>query len=215
MKKLKFYILANIVLVAIWLVASKTDNLGYGYDINMTISTEVSETMVDEVKAAIEVFPDSVVKDFVEQDWKLVLLTDFEQLEGYEHIGSDSSVVGLINFADKTITVKGVPKYKDTAKKIMVHELCHYVDRLWDNESSTGSFQDLFELYKEGRYITYAYAGVTVTEEYAQDIGYATSSNKEFFAESFKDYLLHPEYLEQNYPEIYDYYRLLLIKKGW
>ena len=30
-----------------------------------------------------------------------------------------------------------------------------------------------------------------------------------------KDYLLHPEYLKENYPDIRDYFRMLFIKQEW
>ena len=125
------------------------------------------------------------------------------------------TVVGLINFTDKTITIRGVPKYSNTSKDITIHELCHYIDRLWNNESNTDKLKSLYEQYQNGSYITHAYAGITITEDYQSDILYATSNRQEFFAEAMKDYLLHPDYLKDNYSDIYDYFRLLFIKKGW
>lgn len=211
MKRFGWIALFNVIAVCIWLVASKGDLINENYDVNITIESAVSEDVVDEVQDALHLVPSSVVKSFTENGWKMVLLTSFAEEEGYEYITSDGTVVGLINYTQKTIIVKGVPAFEGTAKNIALHEMCHYIDRLWGNISETEKFEPLYEKYKNGGYITYAYAGIELTEASQTDILYATSSNHEFFAETLKDYYMHPEYLEENYEEIYDFYRVLHI----
>ena len=89
--------------------------------------------------------------------------------------------------------------------------MCHYIDRLWGTVSETEKFETLYSQYKNGKYVTYAYAGIENSAVSGTDIAYATSSNHEFFAEALKDYYLHPEYLEENYKEIYDFFKVLHI----
>lgn len=211
MKKLGFVILFNVIALSIWHVGSKGDLLQKEYDVNITIESSVSEKTVGEIKDMLYVVPTSVVESFVEDDWKMVLLTTFEEEDGYEYIASDGTVVGLINYTDKTIIVKGVPEYEGTAKNIALHEMCHYIDRHWGNVSETEKFKELYNAYKDGKYRTYAYAGIDITKASETDILYATSSNHEFFAETLKDYYLYPDYLEENYKDVYDFYKVLHI----
>lgn len=211
MKRLGFVFLFNVIAICVWLVGSKAELVKENYDVNITIEASVSEETVEEVRDVLHLVPSSIVDSFVENEWKMVMLSSFEEEEGYEYIASDGTVVGLINYTDKTIIVKGVPAYEGTAKNIAMHEMCHYIDRLWGNVSETEKFEALYDQYKNGGYITYSYAGIKVTENSATDIFYATSSNHEFFAETLKDYYMHPEYLKENYKEIYDFYRVLHI----
>ena len=137
-----------------------------------------------------------------------MLLTTFEDVEGYESISKDAAVMGLINYQHKTITVKGIPEFEHTVESIMVHEMCHYADYYWGGVSTSKKFLQLYDAYRSSGYITYSYFGINVATEYERDIAYATSSPQEFFTESLKDFLLHPEYLQTYYPEIHEYYRL-------
>lgn len=209
----KFGFVFNVIALCIWLVGSNPDLVNKSYDVNITIESSVSEAIVEEVKDVLHLVPGKVVESFVEDDWKMVLLSSFKDEDGYEYIASDGTVVGLINYTDKTIIVKGTPEYEGTAKNIALHEMCHYIDRLWGRVSDTENFVELYNTYKGGRYRTYSYAGIELTSDTEKDILYATSSNHEFFAEALKDYYLHPEYLKENYEDIYDFYRVLHIKK--
>lgn len=208
MKKYSTVLLVNIILVAIWIMAMQLEAYDEDYQINITVEADVPPEMVQEVKEALELFSVEVMDSFVEEGWKIVLLTTFEGMDGYESMDKDSSVAGLINFLQKTITIKGIPALENTVRDIAAHEMCHYVDYLWGNVSMSKEFLQLYETYQDGGYITYSYFGIDVTEEYETDIAYATSSPQEFFAESLKDYLLRPDYLQTYYPEIHEYYRL-------
>ena len=215
MKKGKYIgciVLVNVILVCIWLVGKRFTKTTTNYDINITMESTVSTDVVDEVKNAITYFPKSVVQSFTDNDWKFVLLKDFEDDERYEHLGSVSTIVGLINFSDKVITIRGSAEYENAARDIAIHELCHYADRIWGNKSSSDKATALYEKYKNGKFITFAYAGIPFAEEYREDMLYATSDKYEFFAETMKDYLLHPKYLKDNYPDIYNFHRELIKK---
>ena len=66
--------------------------------------------------------------------------------------------------------------------------------------------EDLYEKYKDGKYRSYYYADITLTDRYAEDVLYATSTEKEFFAETLKDYYMHKQYLSENYRDIFAYF---------
>lgn len=125
MKKFGLVALFNLIALSIWLVGSKGNLVPKDYDINITIESSVSAETVNEVKDVFRLIPSNVVESFIENDWKMVLLNSFEEEEGYEYIASDKTVVGLINYTDKTIIVKGVPEYTGTVKNIALHEICH------------------------------------------------------------------------------------------
>ena len=208
MKKYRTVLFLNIILIAIWIMAMQLEAYEKDYRINMTVEADVPPEMVNEVREAMERFSVELLDSFVEDGWKVVLLTTFEDVEEYESISKDASVVGLINYQQKTITVKGIPKFEYTVEDIMVHEMCHYVDYYWGGVSTSKEFLQLYNAYRSSGYITYSYFGINVAVEYERDIAYATSSPQEFFTESLKDFLLHPEYLQTYYPEIHEYYRL-------
>lgn len=208
MRKYRTILFLNIILIAIWIMAMQPEAYEKDYQINMTVEADVPQEMVKEVGEAMERFSVEILDSFIEDDWKVVLLTTFEAVEEYESISKDVSVVGLINYQHKTITVKGIPEFEHTVENIIVHEMCHYADYYWGGVSTSKKFLQLYDTYCSRGYITYSYFGISVTGEYENDIAYATSSPQEFFAESLKDYLLHPEYLQTYYPEIHEYYRL-------
>ncbi len=208
MKKYRTVLFLNIILIAIWIMAMQLEAYDKDYQINMTVEADIPQGMVKEVREAMGRFSVELQDSFVEDGWKVVLLTTFEAVEEYESISKDASVVGLINYQQKTITVKGIPEFEHTVENIMVHEMCHYADCYWGCVSTSKEFLQLYESYRSRGYITYFFFGISVIGEYENDIAYATSSPQEFFAESLKDYLLYPEYLQTYYPKIHEYYRL-------
>lgn len=208
MRKYRTVLFLNIILIAIWIMTMQLEAYEKDYQINMTVEADAPQRMVKEVGEAMERFSVELLDSFVEDGWKVALLTTFENVEGYESISKDASVVGLINYQQKTITIKGIPEFEYTVENIMVHEMCHYADYYWGGVSTSKEFRQLYESYRSSGYITYSYFGISVTGEYEVDMAYAISSPQEFFAESLKDYLLHPEYLQTYYPEIHEYYRL-------
>jgi len=211
MKKLICIVLLNVIFISIWLIGKSQSVKEEQFNVNITISSDAAPEMIDEVEKAIKILPKEVIRSFVENDWKIVLLRELEEVENYERFGGDSSIVGLINYTYKTITICGVPDYENAVRDIAIHEFCHYTDRYF-KESDSKEIAELYEKYKEGRYITYSYSGIPEDDRYQTDILYATSTVHEFFAETMKDYLLHEEYLKENYPDIHTYHRLFLQK---
>lgn len=196
MKKLRYCLLLNFVLLAIWLVASKTNKEKRLLELPMQVTEDVPEEMLQEVKAAFELFPAEVTEAFIEHGWTLVLLT--EQREDFEQVGLDSSVTGAINYAEKVLTVSGSPKYDGGVKRLTVHEISHFVDWLLSWESTSEEFALVYHLCREHK-----------------EIPYDTSSREELFADTLSAYLLEAEHLYNLYSELYEYFRLLFVKKGW
>lgn len=196
MKKLRYCLLFNFVLLAIWLVASKTNKEKRLLELPMQVAEDVPEKMLQEVRAAFELFPTEIPEAFIEHGWTLVVLT--EPREDFEQVGLDSSVTGAINYAEKVLTVSGSPKYDGGVKRLTVHEISHFVDWLLSWESASEEFALVYHLCREHK-----------------EIPYDTSSREELFADTLSAYLLEPEYLYNLYPELYEYFRLLFVKKGW
>ena len=196
MKKLRYCLLLNFVLLAIWLVASKTNKEKRLLELPMQVADNVPEGMLKEVRAAFELFPAEVTEDFIEHGWTLIVLT--EQREEFEQVGLDSSVTGAINYIEKVLTVSGNPKYDSGVKRLTVHEISHFVDWLCLWESASEEFAIVYHLCREHK-----------------EIPYDTSTKEELFADTLSAYLLESEHLYNLYPELYEYFRLLFVKKGW
>ena len=196
MKKLRYCLLFNFLLLAIWLTASRVEKEKQLLELPMQVAENVPEEMLLEVRDAFELFPAEFTEAFIEHGWTLVLLT--EQSENFEQVGLDSSVTGAINYAEKELTVSGSPQYDGGVKRLTVHEISHFVDWLLLWESATEEFALVYHLCREHK-----------------EIPYDTSSREELFADTLSAYLLEPEHLYNLYPEPYEYFRLLFVKKGW
>lgn len=196
MKKLRYYLLFNFVLLAIWLVTSKANKEKRLLELPMQVAEEVPEEMLQEVRTAFELFPAEVTETFTEHGWTLVLLT--EQREDFEQVGLDSSVTSAINYAEKVVTISGTPKYDGGVKRLTVHEISHFVDWLLLWESASEEFALVYHLCREHK-----------------EFPYDTSAKEELFADTLSAYLLDSEHLYNLYPELYEYFRLLFVKKGW
>ena len=196
MKKLRYCLLLNFVLLAIWLTASRAGKDKRLLELPMQVAEDVPEKMLQEVRAAFELFPAEITEAFIEHGWTLVLLT--EQREDFEQVGLDSPVTGAINYAEKVLTVSGSPRYDGEVKQLTVHEISHFVDWLLSWESASEEFALVYHLCREYK-----------------EIPYDTSSREELFADTLSAYLLEPEHLYNLYPELYEYFRLMFVKKGW
>jgi Mlc titration factor MtfA (ptsG expression regulator) len=143
---------------------------------------------------------------FNAEDWKAVILSHETVVEEQLEPFNNGKTAGTINFTKKVITVRSYSPLEGVIKNVMLHEICHYIDRMFGDMSDTQPFQELYEQFKDGRYITFNYDGIAIDDTTREDIMYATSNAKEFFAEGLKDYYLHKEWLIDNYPDIYIYF---------
>lgn len=189
MKKLRYCLLFNFVLLSIWLTASRAGKEKQLLDLPMQVSEDVPEEKLQEVRAAFELFPSEVTEAFIEHGWTLVVLT--EQRE-------DTTITSEINYAEKVLTIFGSSKYDGEVRQLTVHKISHFVDWMHSWESASEEFALIYHLCREHK-----------------EIPYDTSSREELFADTLSAYLLEYEHLYNLYPELYEYFRLLFVKKGW
>lgn len=110
------------------------------------------------------------------------VLSAFHKM-GFKVISDQSvSYTGLFDARSRTITLKSVD---DT----IYHELGHFLSFVAGNFDKTSSFVDIYK--REMNNYTY------------YNKNYAISSASEYFAESYKNYILNKEELKSNRPETY------------
>lgn len=207
MRKGFILFMVNAVLIAYCLYSYSRPPEHKDFDINITVENTVSDIAMREVSDALSMFPIAVLDRFTAEDWKVVVLSSIEKGSG---TCDREGIVGVISFDDKTITVKGYENLEGATKNVVIHEMSHYLDKYYGNLSATEDFQKVYLMYKD-IYKSFYYTGIPETEENIGDLRYAGTSEKEFFAETYKDYLQHPDYLKKNYFEIYNYYFKLKI----
>ena len=92
----------------------------------------------------------------------------------------------------------------ESDEKIIIHEFGHVISNYLGNAHNSKQFKELYDLYWSN-YI-----------EYEQDIIdiHSISCQSEFFASTFCDYILQPDYLKEHAKKLYDYYENLT-KPSW
>ena len=206
MKRVVLIIAINLILVCAWLVHYYDSKNLEAQDIQLVVDENITQAEIDEVTAAFNSVPNFVIKRFVEDDWKVVILSHETVVEENLEPFNNNKTAGTINFTKKTITLRSYSPKEGAVRNVMLHEICHFIDRLSGDLSSTEEFQELYEEFKDGGYITFNYDGISIDDVTREDIMYATSSEKEFYSESLKDFFTHKEWLIENYPDIYIYH---------
>lgn len=206
MKKFVIFIIINLILVSIWLVSYYNSENVTIKDIQLVVDENVTQTDISEVTEAFNAVPSYVLDHFIAEDWKAVILSHETVVEENLEPFNNGKTAGTINFTKKVITVRSYSPLEGAVKNVVLHEVCHYIDRLFGNLSDTEDFMELYDKFKDGGFVTFNYDGVSIDDITREDIMYATKNEKEFFAESLKDYFSHNEWLIDNYPDIAIYY---------
>lgn len=127
------------------------------------------------------------------------VLKDKYEAMGYEMVIVDEIsksdygvVVGRIIHGPRTIMIKDEV---GSAKRTVFHEFGHLLDyrQLLLDYSSTNEFKAIYQEEKENFKTIYS------------DYDYAISTNKEYFATAFAEYMINPDRLKSNTPKTYDY----------
>lgn len=179
-------------------------------DVNITYEKSLGNNSLLEVKRAVLKFPAEVIKGFAESGWKIAVVSEID-LTGTEFEGVDFPLtVGLTDYDKKTIQVS--PCDSDLSNYVYIrvlHEMSHFADSYYGDVSDTEEWMKLYEDNKDS-YMEFEFNGISKTAENASDLEYATSNRWEFFACTMKDYLNQPEYVKQNYPDVYNYFNDLV-----
>lgn len=204
----KIIIILNIAFVLIFLagIGSSLNNKETDFttkrtqewqiEINFAIEEGVSQTSIEYVTNSLERVPMNVLKAFNGDGWSVTLLKEID----FGSDNYDDDTTGLIDYIKKDIQIKATRDGQETA--IILHEIGHYMD--WSNDfiSSENEFIVLFNKYKDGSYVEYEYNGIYAPKE---EMLYATKNSRELFATICKDYIIAPEYLRNEYPDLYKY----------
>lgn len=168
--------------------------------VSITYEDGMGSDVLAEVQEAIEKFPPEVINGFAKEGWTIEVVSEIES-------NTDETIVGLTNFYNKTIQVSPFEGdiYSDITLKTL-HEMSHYADRYYGSVSDTDEWKALYDDFGK-EYVEYEYRGIRKTHRNASDIEYASSDRYELFACVMKDYLNNPDYVEENYPELYKFVR--------
>ena len=110
------------------------------------------------------------------------ILSAFEELGFQLKVDRSVSYSGYFSSSAKSITLQ---KADDT----VYHELGHFLAFIAGNADKTESFQNIFNTEKN------AYEGINKA--------YNTQNSSEYFAESYRDYILNPTNLKAKRPQTY------------
>ena len=172
--------------------------------VDLVYENTLASQELDEVKKAITDMPADVVQKFVSDGWKITVVRDINFDLSDVSDGEKEIVAGLCNYDTKTIQIK---IEKDAYYTRTLHELAHYADYAYGMASRTDDFMTLYDKYK-GSYVEKEYEGM----ETDRQIDYASSDRYELFACVMKDYIANPDYLRENYTDLYVYFQNLSAK---
>ena len=213
MKRRGLFIIALIVILMIIIMSYRrtgvTASVGSGSKvvtryIDLVYETDIDKDDIAEVQQAISLFPVEVVEKFIEGGWKIVVVKD---IEGDNDL-IPAFISGQTDYENKTVTIQTNDKAEKSVLIRTCHEFSHYADLYYGNIADSEKWIELYDSNKD--FVEYEYSGTTVTEKNKADICYATSDRYELFACSCKDYLLHPDYLSSNYPNLFMFFRNLM-----
>ena len=213
MRRRGLFVIALIVIILIIIMSYRrtgiSASVGSGSKvvtryINLVYETDTDSKDIEEVQQAVSLFPVEVVEKFIDDGWKIAIVKD---IDGDDEL-IPAFISGQTDYGNKTITIQSSEKAEKSVLIRTCHEFSHYLDTFYGNAADQDKWIELYEENKD--YREYEYAGALVTEKNRGDIEYATSDRYELFACSCKDYLLHPDYLYSNYPNIFMFFRNLL-----
>lgn len=151
-------------------------------NIQIIHNKNICNTSIDIIKESLDLFPDNMLDTFSADNWTISVI---------EEENVQSPFLETISFEEKNVNVYG------KEEKLMIcttHQLSHYADKFYGGLSGTSQWDKLMSEYSN-EYKDY---------DTGQKIN--TYSKEDMFACVNKDFLLHPEYLRDNYPKLYNYF---------
>ena len=196
-------------------------------NVTVTYEKNMPGDILEQCRVAIEKMPVGAVTSFVENDWRIVITSEIDLPEETNlnvKVDGNSSAIGFTDYRTKTVNVL-CNNDQISVTIPLAHELCHYNDKYFGNlyyadpkyysepteiylVSYTDDFNKLYTAYKDS-YVEFEKSGLSRTEDNSIDFEYPVSNPEEFFACSFKDFLMHPDYIKTYYRELFTYYTLL------
>lgn len=153
---------------------------------NFHIADESSSTDAEILNDFVDTLPPIFVKEF-QRNWRVVIKDSIPVPVDYP---DDVLVGGYTDWTSRTVVILRQENVDDMLN-IFTHELGHCFDLEYGSVSYSDSFNDIYELYKGD-----------FSEQSSNYLdGYSTSTNTEFFATCFNEYLLYPDHLKMAAPE--------------
>lgn len=153
--------------------------------------------LLSQIDNFIKEQPSYIQKRFKDQSWHVVIGRELpsDLLNEVDLIGIDGNAIALRNYDGLTIPdakVIFVSTKKEGANlyENFLHEFGHCVDYLNGYASTTYKFE---KIYKENASLAFF-------------TDYERSSGTEFYAATYKMYKLTPTVLQNNFPELYQYF---------
>ena len=155
---------------------SKQDNfLDISYEENASNITKA-------IQKSLSIIPTSIVQQFVNEDWQIVVQKEGRPLD---YQGGELSASGITSHSDKTIYLESNALI---ASDVLLHEFGHYFDKINARYSEQEEWQQVYvDEWKNLYVLTHIFHDV--------------DSSAEYFAEIFKYSLTKPELIQQLCPQ--------------
>lgn len=181
--------------------------------IPITYEEDIPSERLTEIQKGVSYLPMDLIDTFVAEGWHIAAVKEIKN----DNDIFPFSAIGETDFGTKTITIQIEELLPQSITDVValrtVHEMCHYADKYYGSITDTTDWQEIYTKNKEG-YIEYEYSGIKATDATDKAINYASSDKYELFACSMKDYFIHPDYVKQRYPEVFEFYTQLEKDRG-
>lgn len=189
-------------------LTNKQPNLNYTSEYGIITKTGVASDDLRLADNFVEGMPQNVQDYVLSHDIAIIIVPDYESLDSLSNeYGTKNSNDFRAN--DSNVHVTGITQphfnkpvihiYADEIGSSFIHELGHAIDytvngNQFMKQSNSISFNKIYKEEKND--------WVPLCENVG---GYDASTVEEYFAESFQQYILYPEYLQENAPLTYEY----------
>lgn len=150
----------------------------------------------------INKLPDDLSKRIKENEWKFIVSDDIPSILSEDipvnTVDENLHLAGITIFSKKIVYLRATEDSKPNSE-VFLHELGHVVSLELSYDHGTNEFRDYYHKYKD---------------HYPMG-EYEKSTFAEFYAESFKDYMIDKKQQKINSQPLYDYFNNLLDKGGY
>lgn len=178
-------------------------DIGYKSNYGIIATEGITDTDLMVADAFIECMPANVQDYVLSHDISIILVTDYldelSQEYGNNEFIDASNDVHSVGTTQTFFNKPVIHVYNPCINSSFIHEIGHAIDfTVNGNQFFEQSHTAAFELIYKHEADTWVPFGENVE-------GYAASTEDEYFAESFQQYILHEDYLKDNAPMTYEY----------
>ena len=150
---------------------------------------EVADSYINMANNYFEKLPENIKTKLLENGWN-IYITDENLAEKY-YANTYEKIAGVTVYDEKNIYIEA---RSGAIKNSIYHEVGHAIDSEHGFTSQNEDFNEIYENEQEN-----------FVEVGNEESNYGTSSNLEYFAETFNQIMLYPESAKENVPESYEY----------